>query len=100
MPPSTNPPDGHREGADLLVGSFNALDPGQPNPLTFGLKTTLAEFGLPSPSASADYACGRLAALEFASALGVRQARRVLARERQSLLRRCFPIIGVRAAEE
>lgn len=84
----------------MFVGSFNSRDVGQPNPFTFGLKTTLAEFGLQSPPASADYACGRLAALELASALGVRQARRVLARERQSLLRRCFPIIGVRAAKE
>lgn len=62
-----------------------------PNPMTFGLRMTLDELGLPMPNPAAEYALGRLAALELGSSLGLRSARRALARERQSLLRRCLP---------
>jgi hypothetical protein len=65
-----------------------------PHPTVFGLQMTLDEFGVPLPPPDAYYALGRLAALEFASALGVRTARRALSRERQTLIRRCFPSLS------
>jgi hypothetical protein len=57
--------------------------------MTVAVQQTLAEFGVPPISSNAEHAFGRLAALQFASALGVRQARRTLSRERQALLRDC-----------
>ena len=63
-----------------------------------GLRTTLEEFGVRWPADGNDYDCGRLAALQLASALGIRDARRALARERQLLFRRCFPAVDPRRA--
>jgi len=74
-------------------------DFGPPSQLSSSLRTTLEQFGVPQPPANTDDALGRLAGLEFASALGVRQARRALARERQMLLRRCFPALDPRRLE-
>jgi hypothetical protein len=91
--PSNDPLDGAGGGAGSDVGSSVESAAGPPSPLSAGLRTTLDEFGVPPPATSADYALGRLAGLEFASALGIRQARRALARERQTLLRRCFPAL-------
>jgi hypothetical protein len=91
MSPSFDPPDGVGGGADSAVDS-----PAASSRLNSGLRTTLEEFDVPLPPASAEYALGRLAGLEFASALGIRKARRALARERQPLLRRCFPAFDPR----
>lgn len=71
-----------------------------PSSIGSGLEKTLAEFGVPQPLADADYALGRLAGLEFASALGIRQARRALARERQMLMRHCFPALDPRRLQQ
>ena len=90
MHPSCDPPDGAGGGAHPDRGS--SAD----SVFSFGLRTTLEEFGVPSPPAYVDDALGRLAGLEFASALGIRTARRALARERQTLLRRCFPSLDPR----
>lgn len=91
MSPSRHPPDGVGGGADSDAGSSATS-----SQLTSGLKTTLEEFDVPQPPTDAEYALGRLAGLEFASALGIRGARRALARERQVLLRRCFPALDPR----
>lgn len=73
-----------------------------PATVTASLHATLEEFDAPRPAAGAESACGRLAALELASALGIRRARRALARERQTLLRQCFPSldIGIDAGDD
>ena len=102
-PPSSGPPDGPGGGVGSGTDSSNGSDIDQIGPLSFGLRMTLGEFGVPWPSVSAEYSAGRLAGLELASALGIRPARRALARERQSLLRRCFPAIdpaGLIGADE
>lgn len=50
---------------------------------------TLVEFGIEVRGAEAERAFGRLAALELASHLGDRSARRALHRERTALLGAC-----------
>jgi hypothetical protein len=97
MHPPRDPPDGTGGGADSDAGS--SAEFGSPSRLSSGLRTTLEEFGIPRPSAEADYALGRLAGLELASVLGVRTARRALARERQLLLRCCFAALDPRRLE-
>jgi hypothetical protein len=77
MHPSCDAPDGAGGGAHDGRGS--SAD----SVFSFGLRTTLEEFGVPSPPADDD-ALGRLAGLEFASALGIRTARRALASGRRS----------------
>lgn len=89
MPPwSCDPPDRRADDADGWAGVRAPHDDAS---LSVALRTTLEEFGVASPAPSAAHDCGRLAALEFASALGIREARRALAREREPLLRQCFP---------
>ncbi len=56
------------------------------DPLKQALDTTLAEFDLSIALLDAQQALVRLGALEFASTLGLRSARRILARERARLL--------------
>lgn len=55
----------------------------------YALDEALAEFDL-TLSATAHAAAGRLVALEIASRLGLRPARRLLSRERETLLRMCL----------
>jgi hypothetical protein len=75
-----------------VMADRDAASSAEQTSLVVVLRMTLEEFGVPPPPPGADDACGRLAGLEFASALGSRKARRALVRERQTLLRRCFPM--------
>jgi hypothetical protein len=86
MLPSPDSPGGTGGG-----GVRGAASSAEQTSLALALRTTLEEFGVSPPPPSAEDACGRLAGLEFASALGSRKARRALVRERQTLLWRCFP---------
>jgi len=59
------------------------------DPVTEGLRSALDECGLMLTSLDAQRALGRLAGLQLASQPGLRAARRVLAHERSTLVRRC-----------
>jgi hypothetical protein len=63
------------------------------------LGLTLEQFGMAMPSPEAQSALGRLIGLELASHLGLRPARRALARERSYLLRSYFQPIERRETQ-
>jgi hypothetical protein len=77
----------------MKVGPLNEGDAA----LHAALDVTLAEFGISITGDGARAAAGRLVALEIASRLGLRAARRILSMERQLLLGSCLH--GASAAE-